>query len=71
LTTKLSTKKGKENGSSDGFSRMFPETEPEEAIVNTLTGEAEKVGTIPSSELPGNTESKPSREDESETVCRD
>jgi len=47
------------------------QNEPEEATVNALTGEAEKVGTIPSSEVPGNTERKPRREDESETACRD
>jgi len=46
---------------------MFSETEPEGAVVNTLTGEAEKVGTIPSSEVPGNTERKSRGEEESET----
>jgi hypothetical protein len=63
-------KKGKENSNSDGLSRMFSETEPEGAIVNALTGETEKVGTIPSRELPGNTERKSRGEDESETSSR-
>ena len=49
---------------------MFSETETEGAN-NVLTGEAEKVGTIPSSEVPRNTEGKPRGEDESETSCRD
>jgi hypothetical protein len=31
-------KKGKENGNSDGLSRMFSGTEPQEAIINALTG---------------------------------
>jgi hypothetical protein len=52
-------KKGKENRNSDGLSRMFTEIEPEGANINALTGEAEKVGTIPSSEVPRNAEGKP------------
>jgi hypothetical protein len=64
-------KKGKENGNSDGLSRMFSETEPEGAIVNALTREAEEVGMTPDREESGNTERKSRREDESETACRD
>jgi hypothetical protein len=47
--------KGKENGNSDGLSRMFSETEPEGATVNALTGEAVGVGVTPDSEESGNT----------------
>ena len=34
-------KKGKENGNSGGLSMMFSEIEPEGAIINALTEEAE------------------------------
>jgi len=66
----LYTKKGKENGNSDGLSGMFSETEPEGTIVNALTGEAEEVGMIPESEGSGDTERKCRGEGESETACR-
>jgi hypothetical protein len=32
-------KRGKENGNSDGMSRMFSGTEPEGAVINALTRE--------------------------------
>jgi hypothetical protein len=63
-------KKGKENGNSDGLSRMFSETESEEKIVNALTGEAEEAGVIQDSEESRNTERKRREEDESEAACR-
>jgi hypothetical protein len=64
-------KKGKENGNSDGLSRMFSEAGLEGAIVNTLTREAEEVGNIPDSEVSGDAERKLRGEDESEPACRD
>jgi hypothetical protein len=51
-------KKGKETRNSDGLSNMFSETEPEGAIVNALTREAEEVGMTPDREESGNTERK-------------
>jgi hypothetical protein len=45
-------KKGKENANSDGLSRMFSETGPEGAAVNTLTQGTEDIGTMPDSEEP-------------------
>jgi hypothetical protein len=59
-------KKGKENGNSDGLSRMFSETESEEAIVNVLKGEAAEAGVIPDSEESGNTEGKTSQRQRAE-----
>jgi len=43
-------KKGKENGNSDGLSRMFSEAVSDRAIINALTGEAEEVGMKPDRE---------------------
>jgi len=64
-------RKGKENGNSDGLSRMFSEAVSEGAIINALTGEAEEVGMKPDSVESGITKGKRKSKDESETVCRD
>jgi hypothetical protein len=63
--------KGKENRNSGGLSGMFSETEPEGAVVNALTEEAEEVGMILDSKESGDTEGKRRGEDESETACTD
>jgi hypothetical protein len=63
-------KKGKENGNSDGLSRMFSEKELEGAI-NALTEEAKEVGMIPDSEESGDTAGKFRGEDKSETAFTD
>jgi len=63
-------RKRKENGNSDGLSRMFSEAVSEGAIINALTGEAVEVDMKPGSES-GNTERKHKGKDESETVRRD
>jgi len=64
-------KRGKENGNSDGLSRMFSRTEPEGADINAVTREAEKEGKAPDSEGSINAEVKREREMKSEPVCKD
>jgi hypothetical protein len=60
-------KKGKENGNCDVLSRIYSDTEPEEAIVNALTQETENIGAIAGRDESGDTR----EEGESETAYTD
>jgi hypothetical protein len=64
-------KRGKENGNSDGLSRMFSGTELEGTVINALTREAEEEGRAPDSEGSINAEVEREREMKSEPVCKD
>ena len=64
-------KRGKENGNSDGLTRMFSGTEPEGADINALTREAEEDSRAPDSKGSINAEVKREREMKSEPVCKD
>jgi hypothetical protein len=64
-------RRGKENGNSDGLSRMFSGTEPEGTVINALQRETEKEGRVLDSEGSVNAEVKREREMKSEPVCKD